>query len=42
VFDLTKLKSGGDDAHSRAFEKAGTVAEMIRDRLQKGQQLSER
>jgi esterase/lipase superfamily enzyme len=42
VFDLTKFKSNGDDAHSRAFEKAGTVAEMIRARLQEGQQLSDR
>jgi esterase/lipase superfamily enzyme len=42
VFDLTKLGSGTDDAHGRAFERADTVAAMIRQRLSQGQQLSER
>jgi esterase/lipase superfamily enzyme len=41
VFDLTKLKSGGDDAHSRAFENAGSVAAMIRERLSEGQAMAE-
>jgi ferric-dicitrate binding protein FerR (iron transport regulator) len=32
VFDLTKLKSSGDNAHSRAFDDITQVMAMIRDR----------
>ena len=31
VFDLTKLKSAGDNAHSRAFDDITEVLAMIRD-----------
>lgn len=33
VFDLTKLKSPGDNAHSRAFDDITEVMVMIRERL---------
>jgi esterase/lipase superfamily enzyme len=32
VFDLTKLKSEGDDAHNRAFAEITAVMKMIRER----------
>jgi esterase/lipase superfamily enzyme len=41
VFDLTKLKSPGDDAHDRAFEDITSVAAMVRKRLHEGQQMAE-
>lgn len=41
VFDLTKLKSVGDDAHDRAFEDITTVVGMIKQRLGEGQAMSE-
>jgi esterase/lipase superfamily enzyme len=41
VFDLTKLKTAGDDAHSRAFQNAGSVAAMIEERLSEGQVMAE-
>ena len=40
VFDLTTLKSAGDDAHSRAFEDITTVMGMIKKRLNDGQQIA--
>lgn len=40
VFDLTTLKSVGDDAHSRAFEDITTVMGMIKKRLNDGQQIA--
>ncbi len=42
VFDLTSLKSVGDDAHSRAFEDITSVMGMIRKRLNDGQQIASR
>jgi esterase/lipase superfamily enzyme len=39
VFDLTRLKSSGDNAHSRAFAQAPSVAAMIKERLAQGQQI---
>lgn len=33
VFDLTKLKTSGDNAHSRAFEDVADVMKMIEQRL---------
>lgn len=33
VFDLTKLKTSGDNAHSRAFDDITTVMKMIEQRL---------
>jgi len=42
VFDLTTLAHGGDNAHSRAFEQADTVVQLLRDRLGQGQELSEK
>ena len=33
VFDLTKLKTTGDNAHSRAFDDITTVVSMIHERL---------
>jgi esterase/lipase superfamily enzyme len=42
VFDLTSLKSVGDDAHSRAFEDITTVMGMIKKRLNDGQQIASR
>jgi esterase/lipase superfamily enzyme len=41
VFDLAKVKSAGDDAHSRAFQKADSVMAMIRERLIEGQMMQE-
>lgn len=41
VFDLTKLKSIGDDAHDRAFEDITSVMGMIRQRLSEGQVMTE-
>ena len=41
VFDLTKLKSIGDDPHDRAFEDITTVVGMIRQRLSEGQIMTE-
>lgn len=41
VFDLTKLKSIGDDPHDRAFEDVTTVVGMIRQRLSEGQAMTE-
>jgi esterase/lipase superfamily enzyme len=41
VFDLTKLKSSGDDAHDRAFEDITSVSAMVRKRLHEGQQMVE-
>jgi esterase/lipase superfamily enzyme len=41
VFDLTKLRSPGDDAHDRAFEDITSVAALIRKRLHEGQQMAE-
>jgi esterase/lipase superfamily enzyme len=41
VFNLTKLKSPGDDAHDRAFEDITSVAAMVRKRLHEGQQMAE-
>jgi esterase/lipase superfamily enzyme len=42
VFDLTTLAHGGDNAHSRAFEQADKVVQLLRDRLGQGQELSEK
>lgn len=42
VFDLTKLKTTGDDAHSRAFEEIDPVVAMVKERLRQGQDMSER
>jgi esterase/lipase superfamily enzyme len=39
VFDLTHLAS--DNAHSRAFDKVGTVMGMLERRLAQGQQLGD-
>ena len=41
VFDLTKQKSPGDDAHDRAFEDITSVAAMVRKRLHEGQQMAD-
>ena len=41
VFDLTKLKSIGDDPHDRAFQDITTVVGMIRQRLSEGQIMTE-
>jgi esterase/lipase superfamily enzyme len=41
VFDLTKLKSVGDDPHDRAFEDITSVMGMIRQRLSAGQVMTE-
>lgn len=41
VFDLTKLKSIGDNAHDRAFEDITTVVGMIRQRLSEGQAMTD-
>lgn len=37
VFDLTKLKTSGDNAHSRAFDDITNVMKMIEQRRQDGQ-----
>ena len=42
VFDLTSLKTVGDDAHSRAFEDITSVMGMIKKRLNDGQQIASR
>ena len=42
VFDLTKLKTAGDNAHDRAFEDVTSVVAMVKERLKQGQELSER
>jgi esterase/lipase superfamily enzyme len=42
VFDLTSLKSAGNNAHGRAFDEAPTVATMVRDRLIEGQTMADR
>jgi esterase/lipase superfamily enzyme len=42
VFDLTKLKARGDDAHDRAFEDVTSVMAMIKQRLRDGQQMADR
>jgi esterase/lipase superfamily enzyme len=42
VFDLTALKSPGDNAHSRAFQEVTSVTAMIKERLIEGQQIAER
>jgi len=42
VFDLTSLKTVGDDAHSRAFEDVTSVTAMIKQRFSQGQQLADR
>ena len=39
VFDLTSLKSAGDNAHSRAFEDVTSVTAMIEQRFAQGQRL---
>ncbi|MFT4117096.1 alpha/beta hydrolase [Bradyrhizobium sp.] len=41
VFDLTRLAVPGDDAHDRAFEQVTSVVGMIRERMAKGQVLSD-
>jgi esterase/lipase superfamily enzyme len=41
VFDLTRLAVAGDDAHDRAFEQVTSVVGMIRERMAKGQVLSD-
>lgn len=41
VFDLTKLKSAGDNAHSRAFQNPTSVMAMIEERLSEGQVMAE-
>lgn len=41
VFDLTRLAVPGDDAHDRAFEQVTSVVGMIRQRMAKGQVLSD-
>jgi esterase/lipase superfamily enzyme len=40
VFDLTKVKTEGDNAHDRAFEEAGPVAAMLRKRMLDGQTMA--
>jgi esterase/lipase superfamily enzyme len=42
VFDLTKLKTAGDDAHNRAFEDVTSVVAMVKERMRQGQEMSER
>jgi len=42
VFDLTSLKSAGDDAHDRAFNDVTSVMDLIKQRFRDGQQLTER
>jgi len=42
VFDLTSLKSAGDDAHDRAFTDVTSVMDLIKQRFRDGQQLTER
>jgi hypothetical protein len=42
VYDLTSLAVTGDDAHDRAFEQAGSVVAMIRQRMAQGQVLSDK
>jgi len=42
VFNLTKLKRAGDDAHNRAFEDVTSVMTLIKQRMAAGQQLSDR
>lgn len=41
VFDLTRLKTPGDNAHSRAFDDITTVMGMIKQRLSEGQTLGD-
>lgn len=42
VFDLTSLKSAGDDAHDRARTDVTSVMDLIKQRFRDGQQLTER
>lgn len=42
AFDLTKLKSIGDEAHDRAFEDVTTVVLMMKKRFGEGQQTAAR
>ena len=42
VFDLTTLKSSGDNAHSRAFDDVTSVMGMLQRRLSEGQMMADR
>lgn len=42
VFDLTALKTAGDNAHSRAFQDVTSVTAMIKERLTEGQQMADK
>ena len=42
IFDLTALKTAGDNAHSQAFQDVTSVTAIIKERLTEGQQMADK